>query len=107
MFRPDDIDYSRLDVSAMLEMRGIAAIDVLREQPCRRWLVQRNYDLTSVDFGRSFKEVLAELGAIFDWRGQFETQPGSNASAFYRKHGFSPLNLEMLRRGVGAGWSEP
>lgn len=27
-----------------------------------------------------------------------ETRAGSNASAFYRKHGFSALDLEMLRR---------
>jgi ribosomal protein S18 acetylase RimI-like enzyme len=33
-----------------------------------------------------------------------ETRTGSNASAFYRKQGFSPLNLEMLRRRLGAGY---
>ena len=32
-----------------------------------------------------------------------ETHPGSSASAFYRKQGFSPLNLEMLRRRLGVG----
>jgi hypothetical protein len=99
MFRPDDIDYSRLDVSAMLETRGIAAIDVLREQPCRRWLGQRSYDLATVDFGRSFKEVLAELGAILDWRGQFgyplgEGEGNLNALA----DGFSfPISAERGR----------
>lgn len=71
MFTPDDIDYTRLDVRAMLEMRGIATVDALRAAACQRWLAERGYDLTPVDFGRSFQEVLAELGSIFDWESQF------------------------------------
>jgi aminoglycoside 6'-N-acetyltransferase I len=45
-----------------------------------------------------FRELVARsVEVIF-----LETRPGSNASAFYRKQGFSPLNLEMLRRRLGA-----
>lgn len=32
-----------------------------------------------------------------------ETRPGSNAATFYRKHGFSALDLETLRRKLGNG----
>jgi hypothetical protein len=71
MFVPEDIDYARLDVKALLGTRGIAAVDTLREKACQRWLVERGYDLTFVDFARSFEGVLAELGSMFDWLGQF------------------------------------
>jgi hypothetical protein len=71
MFSADDIDYSRMDVSAMLETRGVAAVDVLREKTCRHWLVERGYDIKVVDFGCPFEAILAELGAIFDWQSQF------------------------------------
>jgi hypothetical protein len=52
MFATDDIDYSRFDVSAMLERRGITAVDELREKPCRRWLARHGYDVSSADFGQ-------------------------------------------------------
>jgi hypothetical protein len=71
MFAPDDIDYSRLDVTAMLQMRGIAVVDDLRQAPCQRWLAQHGYDLSSVDFGRPFAEILAQLGSLFNWMEQF------------------------------------
>ena len=71
MFSPEDINYTRLDVSALLQTRGVATVDVLRDKTCRRWLAERGYDVTLVDFGRSFELVLAELGSIFDWQGQF------------------------------------
>jgi hypothetical protein len=99
MFSPEDIDYTRLDVSAILEMRGIAAVDALRERACQRWLVERGYDVTLVDFARPFDVVLAELGSVFDWQGQFgypmEDGKGNlNALA----DGFSfPISLERGR----------
>lgn len=71
MFRPDEIDYSRLDVGALLETRGIAGVNALQRKPCERWLLQHGYDVTTVDFGRSLPEVLAELGTILDWEQQF------------------------------------
>jgi hypothetical protein len=63
MFSPEEIDYTRLDASAMLEMRDIATVDALREKACQRWPVERGYDLTPVDFARPFDGVLAELGS--------------------------------------------
>src|SRR4051812_36154988 len=71
MFSPDDIDYTRLDVSAMLERRGIAAVDELRQKPCQRWLVEHGYEIALVNFAGPFEDVLVELGTIFDWEGQF------------------------------------
>src|SRR5262245_23839221 len=62
MFTPNDIDYTRFDVGAMLETRGIATVDQLRATPCQHWLEQRGYVVSSVDFGLPFKEVLAQLG---------------------------------------------
>lgn len=99
MFSPDDIDYTRLDVSALLERRGIAAVDELRQKPCQRWLVEHGYEIVLVNFARSFEDVLVELGSIFDWQGQFgypmeEGKGNLNALA----DGFSfPISAERGR----------
>lgn len=71
MFAPDDIDYTRIDVSALLQSRGIAVIEELRQAPCKRWLARHDYDLAFVDFAPPFKVILAQLGAMFDWVDQF------------------------------------
>jgi len=36
--------------------------------------------------------------------GPHKTRPGPNAAACYRKHGFSGMNIEVLRRRLGAGY---
>jgi ribosomal protein S18 acetylase RimI-like enzyme len=46
--------------------------------------------------------LVRELAARSVGTIYLETRPGSNASAFYRKHGFSGMNLEVLRRRLGA-----
>ncbi len=37
-FDLEDIDYSRIDTSAILEHGGLALVDDLRRSPCERWL---------------------------------------------------------------------
>src|SRR6186713_2938618 len=95
MFAPDAIDYSRLDVSAMLEMRGIAVIEDLRRTLCERWLARHDYDISSVDFGRPFNEVLAQLGTMFEWVEQF-------GYSFEEGEG----NLDVLADGFSFSFSE-
>jgi hypothetical protein len=71
MFTPDEIDYSRLDVSVLLETHGIGAVDSLRLKPCERWLIEHGYVVTVVDFGQSFPDVLSELATLLEWERQF------------------------------------
>jgi hypothetical protein len=99
MFDPDDINYSRLDVSALLESRGIAAVDAHRRNPCERWLSRHGYDLTTVDFGRPFPEVLAELGALLSWEqrsGYRLEDRGASSSALWDAFEF-PVSAERGR----------
>jgi hypothetical protein len=95
MFAPDAIDYTRIDVSALLQGRGIAVIEELRQTPCKRWLARHDYELAFVDFGQPFNGVLGQLGALFDWVNQF-------GYAFEEGEG----NLDALADGFSFPFSE-
>jgi len=71
LFDPEGIDHGRIDVSALVQHRGVAAIDSLRAPACERWLQRQGYRLVHLDCSLPFPELLLELGRLLRWEEQF------------------------------------
>jgi hypothetical protein len=71
LFDPEKIDHGRMDISAIVDHRGIAAVDSLRAPACERLLKRQGYLLVHLDCSLPFPDVLLELGRLLRWEEQF------------------------------------
>jgi hypothetical protein len=66
-----ELDWSRIDVLALVAFEGVATIDDRRRDKCLNWLRQNGYEVASLDCSRGLAHTIPELGRILGWEGQF------------------------------------
>jgi hypothetical protein len=67
----NELDWSRIDIHAIVGSRGIATIDERRRSKCLEWLGRNGYEVESLDCGRGVKHAVPELGRMLGWQQQF------------------------------------
>lgn len=87
-FTDEQIDWSRIDVQAIVGHHGVAVIDLARHAACLDWLRRRDYRVEQLDCTVGISAVLERLDVILRWEQQF----GSRLSDGSR-------NLDALRDG--------
>ena len=66
-----ELDWTRLDVWAVVAMEGVAVVDATRRDDCLAWLRLHDYGVDSVDFGQGIGPAVIALGEMFQWHEQF------------------------------------
>ena len=66
-----ELDWTRIDVVAIMAFRGIATIDEQRRSKCLDWLRRNGYGVESLDCSRGLVHALSELGRMLGWQQQF------------------------------------
>lgn len=66
-----ELDWSRIDVLAIVAFRGIATIDERRRWKCLDWLRRNGYGIESLDCSRGLVHAVPELGKMLEWQKQF------------------------------------
>lgn len=67
----DDIDWSRLDASALISGHGIATITADDRQRALAWLGTESYVIKPVDFSQGLGPATATLNTLLAWEAQF------------------------------------
>lgn len=70
-FTDEQIDWSRIDVQAIIGHHGVAVIDLARRAACLDWLRRHDYRIEQIDCTVGISAVLVRLDAIFRWEEQF------------------------------------
>jgi len=70
-FTDEQIDWSRIDVQAIVGHHGVAVIDLARRGACLDWLRRHDYRLEQLDCTVGISAVLERLDVIFRWVEQF------------------------------------
>jgi hypothetical protein len=70
-FTDQQIDWSRIDVQAIVGHHGLAVIDLARRDACSDWLRRHGYRLEQLDCTIGIKVVIERLGQMFRWEEQF------------------------------------
>jgi hypothetical protein len=87
-FTDEQIDWSRIDVQAIVGHHGLAVVDVARRAACSEWLLRRGYQFEQLDCTNDIGVVLERLGQLFRWDEQFGYRLGDGSR-----------NLDALRDG--------
>ena len=66
-----DLDWRRIDVTAIVTFGGFATIDEPRHVACRRWLHREGYLIDTFDCRRGLSLAVPELGRLLGWERQF------------------------------------
>lgn len=66
-----ELDWTRIDVLAVVAFGGIATIDERRRNKCHDWLRRNGYEIESLDCGPGLVQAIPELGRLLRWRQQF------------------------------------
>jgi hypothetical protein len=66
-----DLDWSRIDVTAIVAEGGLATIDERRHLPCREWLRRHGYTIDTFDCRPGLTVAVSELGRLLCWEQQF------------------------------------
>lgn len=66
-----DLDWSRIDVWAIVNFGGLATIEEHRQFACREWLHRHGYEITTVDCRSGLSVAIPELGRLLGWEQQF------------------------------------
>ena len=107
-----ELDWSRIDVLAIVAFRGIATIDEGRRGKCLDWLRRNGYGIESLDCSRGLVHTVPELGNMLGWLQQFGyTLEADNRNLDALRDGFNfnvPLDggkvFELVRADVA--WRE-
>jgi hypothetical protein len=83
-----ELDWSRLDVQAIVSQSGLAVIDVDDYEAYRTWLAREGYAVDRIDFNGGLDAAVADFGRLKNWEQQF----GYSLAAGKR-------NLDALRDG--------
>jgi hypothetical protein len=70
-FSGEQMDWSRIDVQAIIEQHGVAVIDLARHPACRDWLRRHGYCVERLDCTVGMSAVMERLNALFRWEEQF------------------------------------
>jgi hypothetical protein len=66
-----NLDWSRIDVTAIVTFGGIATIEEARHQPCLRWLHRHGYTVDTLDCRPGLATAIPQLGRQLNWEQQF------------------------------------
>jgi hypothetical protein len=83
-----DLDWTRLDVWAIVSANGLATMEETRHSACRQWLDREAYEVDTLDCRAGLASAVPELGRMLRWEEQF----GYSLGAEHR-------NLDALRDG--------
>jgi hypothetical protein len=83
-----ELDWRRIDVTAIVTFGGLATIDERRHSACRAWLLHEGYEIRTLDFRRGLAVAVPELGRMLGWEQQFGYALGPQSR-----------NLDALRDG--------
>ena len=67
----DKLDWSRLDVCAILAGSGVAVVEPERRETCLAWLRKHDYTVTTIDFVHGIGSAVVTMGELFRWEKQF------------------------------------
>jgi hypothetical protein len=66
-----DLDFQRIDVTAIVTFGGLATIDEKRHKSCREWLKKNDYAIDTLDCRQGLADAVTELGKLLRWEKQF------------------------------------
>jgi hypothetical protein len=66
-----ELDWRRIDVTAIVSFGGLATIDERLHQACHNWLAMCGYGFTTLDCRPGLAVVVPELGRLLKWEVQF------------------------------------
>ena len=66
-----ELDWRRIDVTAIVTWGGLATIDEARHSACREWLVQHHYEIDTFDCRPGLAVAVPALGRLLNWEQQF------------------------------------
>ena len=66
-----DLDWRRLDVTAIVTDGGLATINERRHPACRDWLIRHGYEIDTFDCRPGLSVAVPELGRLLCWEQQF------------------------------------
>jgi hypothetical protein len=70
-FTDEQIDWSRIEVGAIVGHHGVAVIDMARRTACLEWLQKQDCRIEQLDCTTGIKAVLKKLDVLFRWEEQF------------------------------------
>lgn len=70
-FTDEQIDWSRIDVQAIVGHHGVAVIDLARHAACLDWLRRHDYRVERIDCTIGMTGVLERFDTLFRWEEQF------------------------------------
>src|ERR1017187_8020668 len=70
-FTDEQIDWSRIDVQAIVRHHGLAVIDLARRSACLDWLRRHDYRLDQLDCSVGIDALIEMLGQMLRWEEQF------------------------------------
>lgn len=70
-FTKEKIDWSRIDVQAIIGNHGVAVIDLIRRDACLDWLRRHDYHIEQLDCTVGIDAVTERLDVLFRWQEQF------------------------------------
>ncbi len=66
-----DLDWQRIDVTAIVTDGGLATIDERRHEACRQWLLRQGYGIDTLDCRPGLAVAIPALGRLLGWEEQF------------------------------------
>lgn len=66
-----ELDWSRIDVWAIVASGGVATIDERRRDRCLAWLRRQGYGIESIDCAGGLDVAIPELGRLLRWEDEF------------------------------------
>jgi hypothetical protein len=66
-----DLDWSRIDLTAIVTFGGLATIDERRHPACRDWLLRQGYQIDTFDCQPGLSVAIPELVRLLGWQQQF------------------------------------
>jgi hypothetical protein len=67
-----DLDWRRIDTTAIVTFGGLATIDERRHAACRAWLIQHNYAIDTLSCGAGLAVAVPDLGKLLQWQEKFD-----------------------------------
>jgi len=65
------LDWTRLDVWAIVSMDGIAVVEPKHQEACLAWLRTHGHAVSTIDFLQGIGPAVIAFGELFRWKEQF------------------------------------
>jgi hypothetical protein len=66
-----ELDHTRFDVWAIVDMEKVAVIELAHRDACLNWLRQNSYAVDSIDFGDGIGPAMVAVGELLSWKQKF------------------------------------